>query len=162
MTSTQQPSRRIVFHGLGALGVAAALAGCGSDTGDGDTTSGDTTGTPTQGSPSPTDAETSKSPGKNAGAKELATTDEVPVGGGLILTDERIVITQPTAGEFKAFTAVCTHLGCTVSAVNDNVISCPCHGSQYDAASGENIGGPAPAPLAEHQIKVKGKKILEA
>lgn len=160
MTSTQQPSRRIVFQGLGALGVAAALAGCG-DSGDGDSTSGDTTGGPET---SPTDGPTSESPGgnNNTGGKELATTDEIPVGGGMILTDERIVITQPTAGEFKAFTAVCTHQGCTVSAVNDNVISCPCHGSQYDAASGDNIGGPAPAPLAEIEIRVKGNKILEA
>ncbi len=130
-------SRRIVFQGLGALGVAAALAGCG---GGGD--SGDAA------APEPGTA--------------LAATADVPVGGGLILGEEKIVLTQPTAGEFKAFTAVCTHQGNTVTSVEDGVIECSFHGSSYSATSGEVEGGPAPSPLAPIEITVDGDQILLA
>ena len=129
-------TRRIVFQGLGALGVAAVLAGCGGSSDDG------------------ADAP--------AAGDALATTDEVPVGGGLILTDERVVITQPTAGDFKAFTAVCTHQGNTVTSVEDGVIACSFHGSSYSAATGEVEGGPAPDALAAVAITVDGDQILAA
>ncbi len=79
----------------------------------------------------------------------------IPVGGGRIFPDQKIVVTQPKAGEFKAFTAVCTHQGCLVSKVENGVITCgsPCgHGSEYDAATGQVKVGPAPAPLAEKKV----------
>jgi Rieske Fe-S protein len=140
-----RPSRRIVFHGLAALGVAAVLAGCGGDEG------ADT------GSESPSPRKTTA-----GGQTVLAETTEIPVGGGLILPDVKIVITQPTDGEFKAFTAVCTHQGFTVTSVEDDQIRCNHHGSVYDAATGDNIGGPAPAPLDPIEITVKGGQILQA
>ena len=131
---TYRPSRRIVFQGVGALGTAVALAACGSDGGSDD-----------------------EAPAPKAGS-ELATTSEVPVGGGVILTDEKIVITQPTEGEFKAFTAVCTHRGCTVNTVTDT-INCRCHGSMFSIETGEPVGGPAPSPLAEKPLVVRGDSI---
>lgn len=130
--------RRIVFSGLGALGVAAALAGCGGSDDDG-------TSTPTV----------------DTGA-ELATTDEVPVGGGIILTEQKLVITQPTEGTFKAFTAVCTHQGLLVTSVEDGTIRCANHGSSYSVESGEVEGGPAPSALAPVEIDVQGDRILAA
>jgi len=149
-----RPSRRIVFHGLTALGVAAVLAGCGGD--DGDSGAGATT-------PTETDTPTGgKSSGGTPTPTVLAETSEIPVGGGLILTDERIVITQPTDGEFKAFSAICKHQGFTVTSVEDEEIRCNHHGSVYDFESGDNIGGPAPAPLDPIAITVKGGKILQA
>ena len=151
-----RPSRRIVFHGLTALGVAAVLAGCGGD--DDPTGNTDSSGTP---SGSKTPSATTSSDG-TPGQTVLAKTSEVPVGGGLILTGEKIVITQPTEGEFKAFTAVCTHQGFTVTSVEDDQILCNHHGSVYDAESGDNIGGPAPAPLDPIEITVKGGNILQA
>ncbi len=130
-------TRRIVFHGLGALGVAAALAGCaGDDEGDG-------------------------SGGVEAGS-QLTTTDQVPVGGGVILTEEKVVVVQPAEGEFKAYTAVCTHQQELVTSVQEGVIHCANHGSVYDAATGEPTQGPAPSPLAEVAIKVEGRKIITA
>ncbi|MFA6299635.1 MAG: Rieske (2Fe-2S) protein, partial [Nocardioides sp.] len=96
-----------------------------------------------------------------AGA-ELASTSEVPVGGGIILTDQKIVITQPTEGDFKAFTAVCNHQGNTVTSVEDGVIACSFHGSAYSAATGEVENGPASSPLASVAIEVKGDQILAA
>lgn len=132
-------SRRIVFHGLGALGVAVALAGCGGG-GDG---ADSATETP--------DAGTS-----------LAAIADVPVGGGLILGDQKIVLTQPTEGEFKAFTAVCTHEGNTVTSVEEGTIACSFHGSSYSAETGEVEGGPAPSALAEVPITVDGDQIVAA
>jgi Rieske Fe-S protein len=131
------PSRRIMFQGLGALGTAVALAGCGSDDdGGGD----DQAATP------------------DAGA-ELATTAEVPVGGGLILREQKIVITQPTEGDFKAFSAVCTHQQCIVAEVTET-IDCTCHRSMFSIEDGSVQGGPAPSPLEEVAIDVQGDKIL--
>ena len=133
-------NRRILFRGLGALGVAAALAGCGGDDG------GDGGGDPVEIEP----------------GTELATTAEVPVGGGIIDADLRVVVTQPTEGEFKAFTAVCTHQQQTVTSVEAGQIRCRHHGSVYSAETGENIGGPAPAPLAEIPVTVDGDRLLAA
>lgn len=132
-----QPTRRIVFHGLGAIGVAAALAGCGGGGSQG----------------------TSEAPAAGA---ELATTSEVPVGGGLILTEQQVVITQPTEGDFKAFTAVCTHQGNLVTSVEGGTIECSHHGSSFSAETGEPEGGPAGSALAAVSIEVKDGKILAA
>ena len=134
------PSRRIVFHGLGALGVAAALAGCGGGS----------------------SSEEPEAPEAPEAGSALASTSEVPVGGGLIVTAQKIVITQPTEGEFKGFTAVCTHQGNTVTSVEDGTIECSFHGSSFSAETGEVEGGPAPSALAEVEIVVEGDQILAA
>jgi nitrite reductase/ring-hydroxylating ferredoxin subunit len=155
-------SRRIVFHGLSALGIAAVLAGCGDEEGQQPRTSEPS---PADSSPSPTKASKSGPGNQLKGANEadaLATTDEIPVGGGLILTDDRIVITQPSSGDFKAFSAICTHQGQTVGTVDDNTITCTFHGSQYDAATGDVTTGPATTGLDPVKIRVKGGAILRA
>jgi Rieske Fe-S protein len=78
----------------------------------------------------------------------------VPVGGGVILEDANYVVTQPSKGKFKAFSKICTHQGCPVSAVSDGVIYCNCHGSQYSIKDGSVINPPAPKPLAEAKTAV--------
>lgn len=128
-------TRRIVFQGLGALGVAVALAGCG---GGGD------------------DAESSAP----ASGDVLATTDEVPVGGGLILSDQKLVITQPTAGTFVAFTATCTHQGSPLSSVSADGIVCPLHGSVFSITDGAPTKGPATEALKAVEVKQDGDQIL--
>lgn len=132
--------RRIVFQGMGALGVAAALAGCSSSSSSGDE---EASGLPDAGT-------------------ELATTDEVPVGGGVVLADAGVVVTQPTAGEFKAFTAVCTHQGAALDKVGDDGIECPLHGSRFSVADGAPTSGPATDPLGEVPVTVDGDRILAA
>lgn len=87
------------------------------------------------------------------------TTSEVPVGGGFIDADSEVVVTQPEAGSYKAFSAICTHQGCTVGSVIDNVIQCDCHGSQFSAKDGSVISGPALKPLAPKTVSVSGKTI---
>ena len=157
------PSRRIVFQGLSALGVAAVLAGCGGEeqqpqASESSEPSEPSTSKPTShGKTSPGEQSTKDSP-----ARALAATAEIPVGGGIVLTDARIVITQPQRGEFRAFSAVCTHEGQTVGNVEDNTITCLFHGSQYDAATGNVTTGPATAALAPVKIAVKSGSIVRA
>jgi Rieske Fe-S protein len=92
------------------------------------------------------------------GTVTLATSD-VPVGGGKIFDAQHVVVTQPSAGTFKAFNAVCTHQGCTVASVANGTITCPCHNSQFSAADGSVQSGPAPSPLASIAVTVTGTQI---
>ncbi len=132
-------SRRIVFQGLGALGVAAALAGCGGG------------------------AEGGAGGGTDAPAgTALAATSEVPVGGGIVLPDVRLVITQPTEGTFLAFNTTCTHTGTAVNQVDGAEIVCPNHGSRFSIEDGSAVQGPASAPLASVDVTVENDEILLA
>ena len=100
-------------------------------------------------------------PGGSAGsAGPIAATADVPVGGGLVVKDQKIVVTQPTKGEFKGFSAVCTHRGCVVATVADGTINCTCHGSKFSIADGSVVAGPAEAPLGDAQITVDGAQIV--
>ncbi|MFD6435136.1 Rieske (2Fe-2S) protein, partial [Streptomyces venezuelae] len=103
----------------------------------------------------------SKAPagGKPPAGPELAKTADVPVGGGTVVKDKKVVVTQPESGTFKAFSAVCTHSGCLVAEVADGTINCPCHGSKYRVADASVADGPAPRPLAEEKITVTGNSI---
>jgi len=97
-----------------------------------------------------------------AGPAALASTSDVPVGGGKILADKKIVITQPKSGEFHGFSAVCTHAGCTVGSVSGGTINCPCHGSRFNITNGSVVNGPAASPLPPVGIKVQGNSIVQA
>ncbi|MFM9612311.1 Rieske (2Fe-2S) protein [Streptomyces sp. V2] len=105
------------------------------------------------------DDKDSSSSGGTPGTTDLAKTSDIPVGGGKVFTDQKVVVTQPVKGEFKAFSAVCTHQGCTVAKVADGTIDCPCHQSRFGIADGAVKGGPAPRPLPAKEITVKGDTI---
>ena len=92
-------------------------------------------------------------------ADAFAQTSDIEVGGGTIFPEDQVVITQPADGEFKCFSAVCTHQGCIVSSVSDGNINCECHGSAFSIADGSVVTGPATAPLGEQQITVDGDAI---
>ena len=98
------------------------------------------------------------SSGSSGGGTSVAAAD-VPVGGGTILKDEKVVVTQPSKGDFKAFTAVCTHKGCTVAKVESGLIMCPCHGSKFSIEDGSRKAGPAQAALASKKVTVEGDQI---
>lgn len=146
-------SRRVMLACAGAV-CAAALAGCARY----NTSNGIDGGQSAPSNPAPSSPE----PGGSDGSGVLATTAEIPVGGGKILTAKKIVITQPRAGSFDAFTAICTHLGCTVNTVANGTIDCPCHGSKFSISDGSVVNGPATTPLARINIKVQGNSIAQA
>jgi len=125
-------SRRTVLRGMGALGAAAvgagALAACGSGGDD----------------------KAASTPTKKVSAADI------PVGGGVIYTDAVVVVTQPVAGTFKAFSAMCMHLGCVVNKIDQGKIICPCHGSEYNIADGSVYLGPSTTPLNARTVTVSG------
>ncbi|MFJ9323346.1 Rieske (2Fe-2S) protein [Streptomyces globisporus] len=136
-------ARRRTVLAAGAAGAAALATGCGSSGGDG----GD------DASP------TLSAPGDATGGAELARTGDIPVGGGTIFKERKIVVTQPTEGDFKAFSAVCTHASCLVSTVSDGTINCPCHGSKFSITDAAVEAGPATRPLPAEEISVSGGAI---
>ncbi len=80
----------------------------------------------------------------------------VPVGGGVIVADQGFLVTQPTAGQFRAFSVVCPHQGCPVSQITNGQIVCPCHGSQFSVADGSVTQGPAPTGLKALKVSDSG------
>jgi Rieske Fe-S protein len=112
--------------------------------------------------PAPPDAQAAPGPGGSPQAGGLARTSDIPVGGGAVFAEQDIVVTQPEAGEFRAFSATCTHQGCPVTEVADGTINCNCHGSKFAVADGSVVDGPADTGLPERDISVTGEDILLA
>ncbi len=152
-TRASRSTRRGVLAGVGLVGLAGAVSACGSG-GSSSSSAGTSAGAPpaTTGAGAP--------PATTGAGSALATTSEIPVGSGKIFTSEKVVVTQPNSGDFKAFSAVCTHMGCIVSTISNGTIDCPCHGSQYSISTGAVVGGPAPSPLPAQTIKVTGSNIF--
>ncbi|MFI5664949.1 Rieske (2Fe-2S) protein [Streptomyces sp. NPDC051684] len=150
-------SRRSVL----VAGAAALAAGCSKygDEGGGDDGGEKTSAPESSSAPSEPSGTGSRKP---PAADELTKTSAVPVGGGKVFPADKVVVTQPAKGDFKAFSAVCTHQGCTVKDVSGGTINCPCHGSKFKVADASVAGGPAPRPLDPRQIKVTGDSITLA
>jgi len=149
------PTRRgVLGYGTGALGAAVVLAACGGKEST-STSSTSSTSTASAAGGGATASPGGGSQGTTASPGGLKVSD-VPVGGGTVLPDQGVVVTQPQAGVFKAFSAICTHQGCTVSRVSDGLISCPCHGSKFNIADGSVTAGPAAEPLPAKTVIVTG------
>ncbi|MGH3867497.1 MAG: ubiquinol-cytochrome c reductase iron-sulfur subunit [Pseudonocardiaceae bacterium] len=128
-------TRRAVVAGTAVAAGSAALAACGNGEQD-------------AGAPSA------------PGGERLASTGDIPVGGGTVFASKKVVVTQPTPGMFTAFSAICTHQGCPVNKVASGTIDCPCHGSRFAIADGSVVQGPASRPLPGRQITVSGDALL--
>jgi Rieske Fe-S protein len=140
-------SRQKVLVGAGLGLVTAVLAACSTYGKKPEAASESST----------TAAAPSASGGPAPAAKVIAKTTDVPVGSGVIV--DETVVTQPTAGVFKGFSAKCTHKGCTVDKVADGTIDCPCHGSKFNL-DGSVAKGPAEKPLEAQAVTVQGDSIV--
>lgn len=151
------PTRRTMVAAAGGVGLIAALSACG---GSSDSKAGDgATGTTPPQSPAPGQSTAAAPTTDGGGAEALGKTADIPVGSGKIFADQKVVVTQPTAGDFKAFSAICTHQGCAVSEVADGTINCPCHGSKYHIADGSVANGPATKALAAAKVTVSNDSL---
>ncbi|MGL5827156.1 MAG: Rieske (2Fe-2S) protein [Nocardioides sp.] len=152
---TDGVTRRAAVRGVAVAGVSVPLlAACGAD---------DETG----GTAQPTADATGGSDGASTGGTTdgLASTTDIPVGGGKVFEREQVVVVQPADGDFKAYSAVCPHQQCVFTEVVDNTIKCGgCHQAEFAAADGKNTAGPnggdaALADLQVVQIAVNGDSI---
>ncbi|MGW3459720.1 Rieske (2Fe-2S) protein [Streptomyces olivaceoviridis] len=148
-----QPATRRTVLATGAGAIALGCVGCGTENG-GEATSASSASSAASASASSPAAQEAATDGK-----ALAKTSDIPEGGGKVFKKEKVVVTQPKKGDFKAFSAICTHQGCTVNAVADGTIDCPCHGSRFRIDDGSVAHGPATKPLPKRSIKVEGKSI---
>ncbi|GGX67603.1 Rieske (2Fe-2S) protein [Streptomyces fructofermentans] len=140
------PARRTVIAAVGAVGVAATLTACsdsGDDSGSSDVAPGGEAG----------------GAGAGAAGDAVAKTGDIPQGGGKVFADLGLVVVQPTAGEFKAYSSKCPHQGCAVKDISDGLINCPCHNSQFRVEDGSVKTGPATSGLPEAKITVNGDSI---
>jgi Rieske Fe-S protein len=175
----QSATRRCVLLCAGALGAAGALTACSTsfvpydanDSGNAPSMAASQAAGAGGSTGSAAAMPTGSAGGKTGSAKNgktkskatgtvLGMAADIPVGGGKIYTAAKVVVTQPSKGDYKAFSAVCTHVGCLCNQVMDGTINCPCHGSKFKITDGSVVTGPAPTALAAKTIAVTGGKIL--
>ena len=140
-------NRRKVLAGTGIVAVGAVVAACSSSN---------------EGSPAATEDTAIGGTKVGATGTVLAAVADVPVGGGVVMSDPPVVVTQPKAGEIKGFTAICPHAGCLVGSVTADEIICPCHGSRFSAVDGSVTSGPAQQGLAPAAVSVQGANVVLA
>ncbi|MGW1342223.1 Rieske (2Fe-2S) protein [Kribbella sp. NPDC002412] len=161
--------RRSVLRCAAMVALAGAgapiLAACG---GGDDAGSAGTTGTssaPTTSAPSSAPSSTapsSSAPATTAGGTVLGPASDVPVGGGKVFTEAKVVVTQPSAGQYKGFSAVCTHQGNPIGSVEGGEIVCPFHNSHFSITDGSPVSGPAQSPLPAVNVAVQGSNIVQS
>ncbi|MEV8378412.1 Rieske (2Fe-2S) protein [Kribbella sp. NPDC056861] len=141
---------------LAAGGAAALMTGCvvqrvpATNSAPAPSTAPPTTGAPaTTNAPAP-------------GPAPLAKVADIPAGGGVILKDQSLVLTKDAGGKICAFSAICTHQGCAVTGVGNGTIDCACHGSKFDATTGERVAGPAKNPLPAVAFEQRDGAIFKA
>lgn len=145
--------RKALAAGGGTLGVGSLLAACGSDDEAGN-------------APATSESSTSSSAAgaTSSGPEALTTVSAVPVGSAVLVKaagGAPVVVAQPTAGEIVAFSGLCTHQGCAVAVMKEE-LDCPCHGSKFDALTGAVLNGPATDPLTPFEVTVDGDSVVAA
>lgn len=156
---TASTDRRTVLRAAGLTGAACAagvcLTACGASS-----SSGASTGATAQSTGPAAGGGSSTTPAQSGSGTLLGPTSQIPVGGGMIFASQKVVVTQPSAGTYKAFSSTCTHMGCQVNQVTGGLIECPCHGSHYSIVDGSVKAGPAPLPLPAESITVTSGQIF--
>ena len=170
-----RPTRRGVLLGVSLAGLGGVLAGCSTAAVPYDANEA---GVPPNGQAPvgmPSSVAMPSSPAPRGGGDQsgqparkkakpkgtvLGQVSDIPVGGGAIYKAVKVVVTQPASGQYKAFSAVCTHVGCIVNKVTNGTIDCPCHGSEFKITNGAVVTGPAPSPLPAKQIKIVDGQVI--
>ena len=153
-------NRRRALTGSAAIVVGVpVLAACGSGDEPSTDPSSSTSPSPSDASPSEPSTDGTATP---SAAAALATTSSVPVGGCFVNADAKVVVTQPTAGQFKGFSAICTHQGNPVGSVQGGQIVCPFHNSHFNITDGSPVSGPAQSPLPAVNVAVQGSNIVQS
>jgi nitrite reductase/ring-hydroxylating ferredoxin subunit len=136
-------SRRGVIASAVGVSAVAALAACSPEVSD-------LTSTPVPEAPATTEP------------VAVAKTTDIPIGSGKKFDVEgvQILITQPRAGEFRGFSAVCTHAGFVMSNMANSEIKCDNHGAVYSADDGSVLSGPAPTALGKVTVTIEGDDVL--
>ncbi|MEV7615429.1 Rieske 2Fe-2S domain-containing protein [Streptomyces sp. NPDC089799] len=138
---SQPAARRTVLKGAAALagtvGAGAALTACSTATDSG----GRTPATPTA-------------------PVEVGAAAEVPVGGAKLFREKKLLVSCPAEGQYKAFSAQCTHAGCILDKIEGDEANCPCHKSRFDVGTGKVLSGPASDPLPAVPVRVEGGKLI--
>ncbi|MEU1280592.1 Rieske (2Fe-2S) protein [Streptomyces sp. NPDC005805] len=91
---------------------------------------------------------------------DLGAADAVPVGGTRLYREQRLLVHCPAEGEYKAFSAQCTHAGCVLDKVEGTEGNCPCHGSRFDVTTGKALKGPATVPLPAVPVRAEGGRLV--
>jgi Rieske Fe-S protein len=166
----QFATRRGLLLGAGLVGVGGTLAACSTapvpyDANEEGQAPGDQPPATAAAGPGSTSAAKSGTtaaagPGGGITGTVLGEATKVPVGGGMIFTADKVVVTQPAKGKYKAFSAICTHVGCVCDAVTSGTIDCPCHGAKFSITDGAVVAGPAASPLPARTIMVTDGKII--
>jgi len=152
------PRRRVVLGGAAGVAAIGVSACSGQSAPDGAAPSTSTGSSASASSSSGAAASTSKP------ARPLARLDGITVGSAVAATDpagKPVIIARPTERTAVGFSAICTHMGCTVAPAG-KTLNCPCHRSVYAATTGKVLGGPAPRPLHPFRVKVVGGEVLPA
>jgi len=157
-TVAELPTRRAALA-VAAGGCVLAVAGCSSY---GQDAAAAVSAKPNEPAGEGANSATGEDGSQKKSTKSIAAVADIPVGGGMILKKQGVVLTQPTKGKIKAFSVTCTHAGCAVNKVNDGTIDCPCHGSKFAIEDGAPTDGPAKTPLEKVSVKVKSKKVYLA
>ena len=142
---------------------APILAACGGSddaSGGGTTPSASGSSSAPNTSASPSGSASSSAPA--SGGAVLGPASDVPVGGGAVFKDAKVVVTQPTPGQYKGFSAVCTHQGNPIGSVENGQIVCPFHNSHFSITDGSPVSGPAQTALPAVNVKVEGSNIVQA
>ncbi|TCO50061.1 nitrite reductase/ring-hydroxylating ferredoxin subunit [Kribbella antiqua] len=159
--------RRSVLRCAAMVALAGAsaplLAACGGSDDAGSSSSTGTTGTSSApASTTPTTGTSTTPSATSGGGTVLGPTSDVPVGGGKVFTDAKVVVTQPTAGQYKGFSAVCTHQGNPIGSVEGGQIVCPFHNSHFSITDGSPVSGPAQTALPAVKVAVQGSNIVQS
>ena len=161
MNQASVTRRAVVAGGCGLAAVTALAASAGYGAG-GPVTGSAPSVVPNEAAGTAGGAASGTADGAAGGAGAIAAVADVPVGGGIVLAAQDLVVTQPVAGTFKGFSATCTHQGCKVNEVAGGTINCPCHGSKFAVANGAPTAGPASRPLPEKAVAVQGSSVVLA